>query len=218
LATALLRGSPSLAVIIRRRYPLIAVDEFQDTSQHQWNLLRELGQVGQVVAFADPNQIIYSSLHAATDRRMQEFAEWKGLTATPFSTKNFRCDRATVLEFADCLLQGNRFVSPNANEVQLINLGFRRQRRIWLAAIWTSLRKVLEVASTIGFLAPSNRIAEEISVELRNPPPGAKLPFQIHARLARDEVLHDAVNLALAAARDLASSRLPSTFRGLLSH
>lgn len=209
LASALLRGSPSLAAIIRRRYPLIVVDEFQDTSQHQWNLLRELGQDGQVVAFADPNQIIYSSLHAATARRMEEFAEWKGLIATPFSTKNFRCDRATVLGFADCLLQGSRFTSPNPNEVQIMNLPFRRGRRVWLAAIWTSLRKALEAKSTIGFLAPSNRVAEEIAVELRNPPPGARLPFPIHARLARDEVLQDAVNLALAAVRDLASSQNP---------
>ena len=209
LATALLRASPSLAAIIRRRYPLIVVDEFQDTSQHQWNLLRELGSDGQVVAFADPNQIIYSSLHAATARRMEEFAEWKDLTATPFSTKNFRCDRSTVLGFADCLLQGSRFTSPNLNEVQLINLGFRRQRRVWLAATWTSLRKALEAASTIGFLAPSNKVAEEIAVELRNPPLGAKLPFPIHARLARDEVLQDAVKLALAAVRDLASSQHP---------
>jgi superfamily I DNA/RNA helicase len=205
LATALLKGSPTLAAIVRRRYPLIVVDEFQDTSQGQWNLLREIGQDRQVVAFADPNQIIYSSLHAATKRRMEEFATWKGLTATPFSAKNFRCDRPTILNFADCLLQGNRFSSTNSNEVQLINLGFRKQRRVWLAAIWTSLRKAIEAASTIGFLAPSNKVAEEICMELRNPPPGAKLPFAIHARLARDEALEDAVKLALAALRDLAS-------------
>jgi superfamily I DNA/RNA helicase len=44
---------------------LIIVDEFQDTSAEQWELLQRIGRSSQVVAFGDPNQIIYESLHQA---------------------------------------------------------------------------------------------------------------------------------------------------------
>ena len=41
------------------------------------------------IAFGDPNQIIYSSLHVATEHRLEEFREWKGVEITRFSAENF---------------------------------------------------------------------------------------------------------------------------------
>ena len=79
----------SIREIIGRKYKMIIVDEFQDSSEEQWKLLRLLGQNSQVIAFGDPNQIIYSSMHSATRRRFEEFKKWKQIEETSFSSTNF---------------------------------------------------------------------------------------------------------------------------------
>ena len=53
---------PYLKDLLRKRWPLIICDEFQDTDNSQWELLQELTQDGSHVLFlADPNQMIYES-------------------------------------------------------------------------------------------------------------------------------------------------------------
>jgi len=204
LTVRLLSYSERLLKIIGRRYPLIIVDEFQDTSEDQWHLLCLIGQNSQVVAFSDPNQIIYSSMHAATVKRLDEFKEWKRIKESEFSVVNFRCDRQEILEFADSLLRGKPYKDKQNSQVQLFKLTYRDQLRATFALIWKAIKDQVGSNKTIGFLTPSNRIAEEVAVALRNPPPSTKVSFPVYTYIARDEAAHDAVILALAAVRDYA--------------
>jgi DNA helicase-2/ATP-dependent DNA helicase PcrA len=207
LATALVAGSTTLATIIGRRYPLLIADEFQDTSAGQWRLLQVVGTNSQVLAFGDPNQIIYSSMHAATAARLAEFARWKGVNATPFSDTNFRCGIPSILEFANCLLNGKKLASGKHSGVQLIDAKYRNQLRACLATIWKNIYTKVGPKQTIAFLAPANDLVEQIAVELRSPPVGSPIPFPVYAQMARDEAACDAVLLALAALRDLAMNQ-----------
>ena len=206
LATRLLVASPDLARILGRRFPLVVVDEFQDTSQLQWELLKALSGAAQVVAFGDPNQIIYGNLHAATERRMEEFKEWKGVEASRFSPTNFRCGSANILQFAEALLTGNPFAAAGQTGLAVRDVGYRNRLRSYLALFWKSVRDRVGKDQTIAFLAPSNPIAEEIAIGLRAPPADAQVSFPVHTRLARDDAAHDAVMLALVALRDHAIS------------
>lgn len=203
-ATKLLCSSSRLRKIISRKYPLIIVDEFQDTSEDQWKFLCQLGMEAQVVAFGDPNQIIYSSLHAATVKRLDEFKKWKGITESRFSTKNHRSNREEILEFANSLLTGNPFQMVKDSAVQLRELRFRNELRSCLALIWKAIQEQIGSNQTIGFLAPNNLIAEEVAVALRNPPANSRIRFPVYCYLVRDEAAHDAVLLALTAIRDYA--------------
>jgi DNA helicase II / ATP-dependent DNA helicase PcrA len=202
LATSLLNASPQLAKVVGRQFPLIIVDEFQDTSDDQWHLLRSLGGSSQVVAFGDPNQIIFSSLHAATQERMEQFKAWKGVSESNFSAKNFRCGSTKILEFAEALLSGSAFTKPGGGGVGLRELRYRSELRSYLALLWMNVRDKIGRDQTIGILAPSNPIAEKIAIELRSPPADTSVTFPVHTRLARDEAALDAVMLALAALRD----------------
>lgn len=65
LATSLLASSTKIRGVCVRQFPLIIVDEFQDTSAEQWKFLQTVGSDTQVIALGDPNQIIYASMHAA---------------------------------------------------------------------------------------------------------------------------------------------------------
>lgn len=200
----LLSSCETIRNMISRKYKLIIVDEFQDTSKEQWELLRLIGSESQVIAFGDPNQIIYSSRHAATRRRLYEFQEWKQIEQTPFSSTNFRCDDDEILKFANCLLNANPYTKVKDSNVQLLELNYRSQLRIQLALIWKAIHKQVGPNQTIGFLAPSSPIAEDVAISLRSPPENAKLPIPVYARLSRDKTTQDALLLALVAFRDFA--------------
>ena len=208
LATRLLTSSERLRRIVGRNYPLIIVDEFQDTSEEQWQFLRVVGQYSQVVAFGDPNQIIYAGMHEATEKRMDEFRDWKGVVPVTFSERHFRFGSPEILVFAEALLKGKKYHSKDDSGVYLYDLEFRtkdRHRlRTALALIWKSIRNDGNSNETIGYFAFSNALAEEIAVTLRNPPSNAKVSFPVYARLTRDEAAYDAVLLALAALKDFA--------------
>jgi DNA helicase-2/ATP-dependent DNA helicase PcrA len=203
LATKLLETSPELRKIISRRFPLIIVDEFQDTSEEQWKLLQLLGGASQVLAFGDPNQIIYSSLHAATERRMADFCTWKGVSPMAL-TLNHRCSNQEILTFATSLLNATPFTASAASDVRIFDVQYRTRLRVFLATVWKAVQDQIGPGQTIGFLAPTNVLVEDTAVALRNPPPSSVMQLPVYAQMARDEAAHDAVLLALAALRDMA--------------
>jgi superfamily I DNA/RNA helicase len=203
----------SIREIIGRKYKMIIVDEFQDSSEEQWKLLRLLGQNSQVIAFGDPNQIIYSSMHSATRRRFEEFKKWKQIEETSFSSTNFRCKDDEILLFADCLLNATPYNKVKNSNVHLFELNYRSQLRIKLALIWKAIHEQVGVNQTIGILAPTASIAENVSVSLRNPKKDTRLPIPIYTRLSRDQTTQDALFLALAAIRDYSLFRDKTTCR-----
>jgi superfamily I DNA/RNA helicase len=140
LTISLLRKSPEIRSLISRKYPVIIVDEFQDTSQEQWDLLRLIGEKPDVVVFGDPNQIIYAGLHKATAKRIDEFKKWKQVSETPFTPTNFRCGSAEILDFAQCILQAKPYKPSENGDVQYIPVKYRAQLRVYLALIWRSIR------------------------------------------------------------------------------
>lgn len=50
---------PVLAEAYARAYPLIIVDEFQDTNAEEWAMIFTLGQRSRLIALGDPKQRIY---------------------------------------------------------------------------------------------------------------------------------------------------------------
>lgn len=205
-AIRLLESSETLRRIISSQHPLIIVDEFQDTSEDQWRFLKLIGADSQVIAFGDPNQIIYSSLHGATTRRFDAFVDWKGITPSRFSRQNFRCSNADILDFADCMLLARPWTAPERSNVQLFGLRYRNQLRLTLALIWRAIREKAGPKSTVGVLVPSNRIAEDIASALREPPADSPVAFPVYVDIARDAAAHDAVLLALLAVREYAAT------------
>lgn len=205
LATSLLLSSATLRSIVTRRYPLIIVDEFQDTSEDQWQFLQALGTNAQVIALGDPNQIIYSSMHKATERRLEQFAQWKGVEADRTLKRNHRCDKDEILRFADSLLNATKFDRTNSSQVKFGKM-YRNQLRGSLALLWKQIQDKIGAGQTIGILLPSNRLVEDVAEGLRNPPEGSAIRFPVYAQIARDEAAYDAVLLAIAAIRDYAEN------------
>lgn len=75
-AHALLTDHPELGEVYRRRFAHIVVDEFQDTNEVQYAIVRQLGGVGSICVVGDPAQSIYSwrgSRPAVLDEFVRDF-------------------------------------------------------------------------------------------------------------------------------------------------
>lgn len=213
LTISLLASAPRLRGIVTRYHPLVIVDEFQDTSEHQWRMLQLLGEDSQVVAFGDPNQIIYASLHGATVRRFDEFLSWKSIEPSGFSRRNFRCEQTAILDFAEALLSATPYNPPEECAIQIVQLQYRTELRSALALIWKAIQDQGGANPTIGIIVPSHTIADEIAVALRTPPAGTRVKICVFARLIADGASYDSIILALLALRDHSVLNTPASLR-----
>lgn len=213
LAASVLERSRTLREIWQGSVALVVADEFQDTSPDQWRLLKLIGSESQVMAFADPDQIIYGQLHQASKERLLQFQAWKGLPAARGLSINYRCASAGILRCAGALLAGTPYVEADADGVQFFPLSGRNQVRAHVAVIWRELVRQLPPQGTIGILAPSNKLVEETVMALRAPPAGSTVPFPVFVEMVRDDASFDSVKLATLACREAVLRDSPDSWR-----
>ena len=112
-----------------------------------------------------------------------------------------------ILGFADALLDGSFYQPCKNGNVQIADARYRSSLRSVLALTWRAIYDQIGPGKTIGFLTPSNTIAEETANSLRNPPANSRIPFPVYAKLGRDETAYDCAVLAIAALRDMMEKR-----------
>lgn len=96
---------PVLADAYARAYPLIIVDEFQDTNAEEWAMISALGRRSRLIALGDPKQRIYD-FKGADPRRFDEFIAAFNPTAFDFGGENNRSAGTDITRFADAILDG----------------------------------------------------------------------------------------------------------------
>lgn len=102
-AAALLTRSTALCQIVSDAYPFIILDEFQDTNQEEWALIRSLGQRSKILALADAEQRIYE-FRGADPKRISEFITDFGPSTFDFGSENHRSSGTDIAVFGNDLL------------------------------------------------------------------------------------------------------------------
>ena len=64
----ILHGSERIRKLIATMYPVVILDEFQDTNAEQWRVAQALGEHSTLLALADPEQRIYDWIGADHER------------------------------------------------------------------------------------------------------------------------------------------------------
>lgn len=105
LVAELLQRSSRLRKLISTRYPLIVLDEFQDTNADQWAVVQQLGGEGTLVALADPEQRIYDWI-GADPARLDQFRAEFNPTEIVLGGHNHRSAGTDILLFANEVLTG----------------------------------------------------------------------------------------------------------------
>lgn len=104
LTTELLTRSLALRKIYSAAFPIIFLDEFQDTDENEWSLIQTLGQFSRLIALADPDQRIYE-FRGADPARISEYATHFIPETFDFGTENHRSQGTDIVQFANDLLK-----------------------------------------------------------------------------------------------------------------
>lgn len=105
---AILQSSQRIRHLIATIYPVVILDEFQDTSSSQWNVIKLLGTFCHLIALADPQQCIYGWLDA-DPKRLNHFCEQFFPIEIELGAENHRSSSSEIKLFAEHMLKGKFF-------------------------------------------------------------------------------------------------------------
>ncbi|MEZ0472726.1 UvrD-helicase domain-containing protein [Luteimonas salinilitoris] len=164
----LLERSKRLRQLIAVRYPVIILDEFQDTNADQWRVVQQLGRECTVIALADPEQRIYDWI-GADPARLDQFRATFTHKNVVLKGENHRNAGTDILLFGNEILTGNfskkeyagvelRTYSANENEARtaLITQTYAARKRLvdskkknWSLVILVPTKKMTRAVSDV---------------------------------------------------------------------
>ena len=106
LAAELLGKAARLRTRFSQRYPMIMVDEAQDTNNDQWECIKLLAARSQVVCLADPDQMIYGHLPGVSADRLPVMRQALKPYEIDLGTENNRSPGTEIAQFARDIYTG----------------------------------------------------------------------------------------------------------------
>ncbi len=102
----LIHASERIRRLLTTMYPVVILDEFQDTNAEQWCAVQALGQHSRLIALADPEQRIYDFI-GADPERLDHFREAFQPMELDLSDANHRSAGTDIGKFGNDILTGN---------------------------------------------------------------------------------------------------------------
>ncbi len=175
LVAELLQRSRRLRKLVAARYPLIVLDEFQDTNSDQWAVVQQLGREGTLVALADPEQRIYDWI-GADPARLEQFRATFNPKEILLGGQNHRSAGTDILLFANEVLTGG--FSKDADAYIGIDLrvygGNENEAHTALVTTTYAARKRLGESKkqdwSVAVLVPTKKMTRAVSDVFRQPP------------------------------------------------
>lgn len=161
----LLERSTALKELLANCYPTVIVDEFQDTDDEQWRIVKALASVTRVFCLADRDQRIFDYRDDIDPRRIESLCDAVAPQTFDLGGENHRSPRGGILGFADAVLR-NISPLPEVNDVKVVYYRSNRfPATVHAAVIWTlsKLRKEGIEDPCVAVLARSNRLVAQIS-------------------------------------------------------
>lgn len=166
-SASLLQRAESVRCLISDMYPVIILDEFQDTDDSQWALVQELAKGSVLITLADPDQRIFEYQDGIDPLRLEHLREALEPTEFDLGGDNHRSPNADILKFADAVLKNAPL--PGTSDVRQSGYYARnRDGMVHAAVIWmlSQLRKKGVASPTVAVLARSNPLVGDLSMVL----------------------------------------------------
>jgi DNA helicase II / ATP-dependent DNA helicase PcrA len=153
--------------LIADRYPVIILDEFQDTDDSQWEMVKLLSKGSLLITLADPDQRIFEYDDRVDPRRLDQLREFLAPAQFDLGTDNHRSPEGGILSFADGVLRNRR--PPATEDVKLVTAwpnGF--DALVHAGVIWTlsQLRKSGIQDPSLAVLCRANPFVSDLSAIL----------------------------------------------------
>jgi ATP-dependent DNA helicase UvrD/PcrA len=171
----ILHGSDRIRRLIAVMYPVIILDEFQDTNAAQWRAVQALGVFCRLIALADPEQRIYDWI-GADPERLYHFRESFSPREIDLSTDNHRSAGTEITMFGNDLLKGEfrqkayKGVAvdffdpiPDPAMTKLVTTTYAARQRLIKQGV---------INWSLAILVPTKKMTHLVSDALRQPPAG----------------------------------------------
>ena len=210
-AAELLERSRVVRKCFSHAHPLILVDEFQDTDEDQWRLIRALARDSEIIALGDAEQRIYAWRRGMSATRLQEYAKTLDARLFDFHDENKRSPATGIAGYARSLLfPGAQAELPgDILTTHFLPGRFAIGLRFALRATWKN------GAQRVGGSAPSIAVAARSRAMVRHISDSLSSPLKVRGKQLGPiphDVMCDQMQIALAArviAFLLASPGLP---------
>lgn len=174
--------------LLTYKYPVIILDEFQNTNDLQWMILRAFTTQIRLIVFADPNQTIHSFRGAG--KSIHHFKEQRNPEVISLKT-NHR-NSSSLFDFAHSIASGAFDVTPPPNvSFRRISDPFRDPWNLKFHIL--NLKKNSDIRS-IGILTKENKHVSEVSDLFRKTP---KTPYIPHEVVSEDSSIQEQENVIL---------------------
>lgn len=183
-ALSILRSSNAYRNLYADRYPLIIVDEAQDTGTEQWGCIQMLAGLTQVVCLADLDQQIYDFRRDVSPKRLGEIMNTLMPLEVNLGSQNNRSPDSEIVQFGNDILAQTPRGSPYAgvSRLKLNPKAIKRDQAI-RSAIGVLCRRVEAAIGTgpesIGFLTNWGKGVTIIAKALQGGDKHKEIPHQV---------------------------------------
>lgn len=164
----ILEGCSAVRCLFGNKYPLIIVDEFQDTDDDQWRIVAALSRVTTIFCLADPDQSIFQYDPKVDPLRLTKARDFLNPKVVDLVGDNHRSPNGGILAFANAVLNNTGLPSPCAEVTQHSYPPKGFESTVHAAVIWmfSQLAKAKVERPTIAVLTRSNPLVSDISALL----------------------------------------------------
>jgi DNA helicase-2/ATP-dependent DNA helicase PcrA len=105
-ALELLTRSNRLRALLSSRFPLVVVDEAQDTAEDQWAIAKLMAQQSQLMCLADLDQQIYDFRPGVSSERVEQIIDALHPLRVDLQAQNHRSPNREIVQFGNDILLG----------------------------------------------------------------------------------------------------------------
>lgn len=163
-ATRLLGEAEAVAWLLASRYPVIILDEFQDTSDDQWALVQVLAARSRLLFLADPDQRIFDYDDRVNPERLNQLRSVLCPAEYDLGGENHRSPSGGILGYARAVLRNEPL--PETTDVKTIPYQPSQfASTVHASVVWmfSQLRKAGVENPSIVVLTRTNVLAAQVS-------------------------------------------------------
>ncbi|WP_260705722.1 UvrD-helicase domain-containing protein [Edaphobacter flagellatus] len=167
----LLERCTALRNLIGDSFPMIIVDEFQDTDDNQWRIVAQLSKVADIFCLADPDQRIFDYRDDIDPLRVDGLRTALAPREFDLGGENHRSPNAGILKFANAVLH-NQTPLPETEDITQVRYwprAFASTVHACVVFTFSELRKLGVQNPSIAVLSRSNALVSDISMILSEP-------------------------------------------------
>lgn len=173
MVSELITKSLKIRKIIANRYPIIILDEFQDTDSDQWDIVKKLGEECELIALADPEQRIYE-WKGADPNRIDHYTKAFLPTVFDFGNNNYRSDGTDILLFANEVLKGV-FSKSSYDGLVIKKYTPNKNQAITklVTEVYEARKRLVDSGNknwSLAILVPTKKMTRNVSDALSHPP------------------------------------------------